>query len=1079
VIVSDPMFQSQLEPFVAWKAQQGFKVIEAYTNDPQVGSSTATIKNYIHGLYTNPAAGFEPPSFVLFVGDVAQVPAWNGTSGSHVTDLYYCEYSNDLMPEIYYGRFSATNPSQLQPQIDKTIQYEKFTMPDPSYLEEVVMIAGMDGTYAQTWANGQINYGTINYFNESNGILSHTYLYPESGSHDDDIIQDISNGVTFANYTAHGSEQGWADPSFSISDIATLQNQDQYGLLVGNCCLTSRYDYGECFAEALLRAANKGAVGYIGGSNNTYWDEDYYFGVGVGEISEIPPPYEETTLGNYDRAFHTHGEPWEDWYTTMHQHVYAGNLAVMLGSPGSATYYWEIYNTMGDPSLMIYYGFPEEMTATYMPLMPLGTTDFTVDAAPYAYVGISVNGELKGAALADAQGTAVVPVDPITTPCIADIVVTAQNRQPFFGTVIVANPEGPFILMSANEEVELAGIINNKIEPGEVIGISIELHNYGQSDGTDVMATLSTMDEFVSISDATEACGTVPALSTKEIANAFSIIIHADIPDGHIVEFVVTVQDPSRESWSSEMTLLLSAPVLKLNSLVIDDSEGGNGNGRLDPGENVEITATFSNQGHAVGRNTTAGLCAHSGFIDIANPLHTIGNLGLFGTTPVTFNVSVDTKAPVGILAEFIVNLTAEAYELYEIHPMKIGMICEDFETGDFSKFPWNQGGNLPWTIVNQYPYEGYYSIKSGSIGHGQSSEISMNYTVMQGDSITFFRKVSSEPWDSLKFLVDGIVRGAWSGNAGGWKRASFYIAPGNHMFKWAYIKNGNGTAGADAAWIDYIVLPPGPATTIYAGEDASNCTGSAFHQCLGMATQYQSVTWATSGTGTFDDDAILIPLYYPSPEDYETGEVTLTLQILSTSGEAFSDEMILSFLEIPASPEMPSGPDLVLVDTTYISEYTTDPVENAGSYQWMVLPEDAGIFTGSGTTGTIVWNRGFAGTAQVGVLSVNQCGSGFTSPWLEVTVENTAVGFDEPDAEPFRLLVYPNPVTDILTLECSGELYNKMNFMILDIMGKVVVPPLEGYNPWRVPLNHLSPGIYILIVQTNNHQITRKIIVR
>jgi len=75
------------------------------------------------------------------------------------------------------------------------------------------------------WANGQINYGTENYFNASQGILSHTYLYPESGSHDADIIQNVSDGVTFGNYTAHGSEQGWADPSFSISDIATLQNQ--------------------------------------------------------------------------------------------------------------------------------------------------------------------------------------------------------------------------------------------------------------------------------------------------------------------------------------------------------------------------------------------------------------------------------------------------------------------------------------------------------------------------------------------------------------------------------------------------------------------------------------------------------------------------------------------------------------------------------------------------------------------------------------------------------------------------------------------------------------------------------------
>ena len=35
------------------------------------------------------------------------------------------------------------------------------------------------------------------------------------------------------------------------------------------------------FWGKLLRENGKGAaVGYIGGSNNTYWDEDYWWGVG-------------------------------------------------------------------------------------------------------------------------------------------------------------------------------------------------------------------------------------------------------------------------------------------------------------------------------------------------------------------------------------------------------------------------------------------------------------------------------------------------------------------------------------------------------------------------------------------------------------------------------------------------------------------------------------------------------------------------------------------------------------------------------------------------------------------------------
>ena len=40
-----------------------------------------------------------------------------------------------------------------------------------------LMIAGVDASYASTYGNGQINYGTDNYFNDDHGIYSHTYLY--------------------------------------------------------------------------------------------------------------------------------------------------------------------------------------------------------------------------------------------------------------------------------------------------------------------------------------------------------------------------------------------------------------------------------------------------------------------------------------------------------------------------------------------------------------------------------------------------------------------------------------------------------------------------------------------------------------------------------------------------------------------------------------------------------------------------------------------------------------------------------------------------------------------------------------
>ncbi len=437
VIVSPQTFQATLQPFVEWKTKKGFKVIEAYTNNSAVGTTTTSIKSYLKGLYDNATPANPAPSYVLFVGDVAQIPSFSGTTGSHVSDMYYCEYNggSDYIPDVYYGRFSATSVAQLQPQIDKTLLYEKYMMDITSYLDTVVLVAGADATYGPTHANGQINYGANNYFNVSNGIYSNTYLYPASSSSAAQIRADVGKGVGLANYTAHCSSSGWGDPSFTTSHIPAMSNSNKYGLMIGNCCLSNKFNDSECFGEGLLRAVNKGAVGYIGGSNNTLWDEDFYWSVGFTSNINANTTYQNTGLGAYDRVFHTHNEPESDWYISNAQIIFAGNLAVQASSSSNKKYYWEIYHLMGDPSLMTYLHEPTPLYVTYNNPIIVGETTLAVSTEPGAYVALSNNNVLLSAALADVNGIAHLTFDPFLTPDTADIVVTKQNKIPFQGTL--------------------------------------------------------------------------------------------------------------------------------------------------------------------------------------------------------------------------------------------------------------------------------------------------------------------------------------------------------------------------------------------------------------------------------------------------------------------------------------------------------------------------------------------------------------------------------------------------------------------------------------------------------------------
>ncbi|MCX6283050.1 MAG: C25 family cysteine peptidase [Bacteroidetes bacterium] len=442
VIVAHASFKDALKRFIAWKTRKGFRVIAAYTDNPALGNTPESIKAYIQDLYNNPPSGYNPPSFVLFVGDVAQIPAWN--TGGHPSDMYYCEYTGDYIPEITYGRFAAQNTVQLNAYIDKTLEYEQYTMPSDAFLGEAVMVAGADQDNGPLYGNGQINYGTENYFNTAHNILSHTYLQPEASgaNYALNIRQNISDGVGFANYTAHGSESGWADPSFQIANIAALQNAHKYPLMIGNCCKTSNFSVS-CFSKEITRVANKGALGYIGCSDYSYWDEDYWWACGYKTAISAQPPYEPDHLGAYDRSFHDYGEPLSEYFITMGQMVQGGCLAVEESNSGMKLYYWETYCLMGDPSLSIYYSIPPALQAGFEHIRIANMTSLNVTTEPLSYVSLSLNDStLLDARSVDSTGLTTLNFPAVPSPCYARLIITMQNRKPLVDSVQFITPTG-------------------------------------------------------------------------------------------------------------------------------------------------------------------------------------------------------------------------------------------------------------------------------------------------------------------------------------------------------------------------------------------------------------------------------------------------------------------------------------------------------------------------------------------------------------------------------------------------------------------------------------------------------------
>ena len=611
VIVSDPAFHDALQPFVQWKTLKGFQVVEAYTDNPNVGNTVASIKAYLQDLYTNPPTGQNAPSFVLVVGDIDKVPATQHTevADNPYSDLDLVEYTGDYLPEVNYGRWSADDATTVEHIVYKSIRYEKLEM-DPSYLTNTFLLAGNDESHEDTYGGGAMWYGNEYYFNAAHNINNHLWLQDtveswsggNSAAHDS-IIYQINNGVALANYTAHCSPDGWADPSFSRNDLNNyITNTDKYGLWIGNCCQSNKFDENEAFAELAIRKENAGVIGYIGGSQYTYWDGDYFWGVGVAGIV-ANPTYDQSTEGCYDGLFHDKANEINDlstWFTSNYQFNKAGLLAVEASSATNKAYYWCIYQVAGDPSIISFVGTPQPMTVTPSPAtLMLGMTSLDVSSAPYSYVALSQNGTLIAAVVSDASGNASLTfASDALSVGDADLVVTAQNRVPYIGTIGVSPADEPYVVLNSYTT-------STSPNYGQTVSLNVTLENVANSgsgyDALNTNAVLSLSDSYITIVDGTEDYGTITAGTTKNIDNAFSVTIADNVPDQYTFSFNLTItgQDGSSNNytWPATLNMTANAPAITIGDVFVTNDD--NADGRLDPGETGDINFTVTNSGHA------------------------------------------------------------------------------------------------------------------------------------------------------------------------------------------------------------------------------------------------------------------------------------------------------------------------------------------------------------------------------------------------------------------------------------------------------------------------------------------------
>ena len=221
-------FIDEMQPFVNWKNKKGIPT--EIVDVASIGSNASSIESYVENYYNNNGL-----TFLLLVGDIAQIPS-PSVSGSSSDVSYGCISGGDFYPEVIVGRFSGSNPNQIQTQVERSIDYEKYPQGGVEWYDNALGVASNQGPGFGGYTDDDFNDFLWDTVLSNFTYDSYEGSYDGSGGTASQGISAINDGVSIINYTGHGSISSWgngAPISTSQVNSFTINNRLPFVITVG------------------------------------------------------------------------------------------------------------------------------------------------------------------------------------------------------------------------------------------------------------------------------------------------------------------------------------------------------------------------------------------------------------------------------------------------------------------------------------------------------------------------------------------------------------------------------------------------------------------------------------------------------------------------------------------------------------------------------------------------------------------------------------------------------------------------------------------------------------------------------
>ncbi|MFO7896571.1 MAG: C25 family cysteine peptidase [Candidatus Cloacimonadales bacterium] len=714
----------------------------------------------------------------------------------------------DLLTEVIVGRIAVDSPTEVLNMTNKLYMYQnepviddietflltgEYLWPETyggMYMDELIGLSNANGyttngitenitintLYEQTYA-----WGSQDIFNQFNNV-GVNMLHHLGHSNTDYNMHLYNYHVTESNFTNDGVNRGYVLGYSQGCYPGSFDNRS-----------TSANSYGDdCIAERLTTIAT-GEAAFV--ANSRYgWGMQ---GSTDGASQHFHREYVDAIFGeNITTMGGANTDSKEDKIALINSQTVMRWVAYEL-------------TLFGDPSLNAWTANPTDMVVNHTPSVSIGSSqiNFSTSSAN-ARIALMQSGQLIGRGLTDDFGSVLIETfQPISNAEPISVSAIAHNKNRYQGEILVVSDQ-PYVVVESTEINDEDG--NGQVDYAEAVQLDITMKNVGTEPATDVNVILSTDNPYITITEAEANFGDFAAAQEINLQDVFAFEVAEFIPDLENVSFTLTASDADYEDWNSNFNLVLHAPVLTNDNVVINDTSGNN-NGLFDPGETIQLILPINNIGHSTSPEINATLSSNNPNVTMETASVEVESVDVGSAEDAVFQFALDSAIPVGEVITFNFDVSAADYTFSNTLSFSVGLIIEDFETGDFSAFDWEFGAN-PFEISDGAT-SGDYCIKSAAIGSNQDSSIEITLDVLADGEISFFRKVSCESapagseYDYLAFYIDGEQQDTWDGEEG-WVEVAFEVAAGERTFKWEYHKDGYVDSGADAAWIDKITFP-------------------------------------------------------------------------------------------------------------------------------------------------------------------------------------------------------------------------------------------------------------------------------